>query len=366
MATRLAAAQAQLGHDVSILSYRFNDAEQGIARLLDGVPGGQRIRIDLLPVPNRIERFLGTAARPRLQAVCSQANVLHLHGVWESLLRVAGQAAAGRAPYVVAPHGMLDPWSLSQRRWKKQLALAFGYRAMLNRAAFLHVLNDDEARLLAPLSLKAPGRVLPNGVFLEEIPDHIEPGQFRARHGVARDRRVVLFLGRLHHKKGLDYLASALPELAKQVPDCHVVVAGPDGGALEPFRQQLRTLGVEQRVSIVGPLYGHDRFAAIADADCFVLPSRQEGFSMAILEAMACGKPVVISDACHFPDVAQGAGIIVPLNAQALAQALARVLANPTDAAAMGAFGQQLVSERYTWNRIAERSIALYHDAMDA
>ncbi len=170
-----------------------------------------------------------------------------------------------------------------------------------------------------------------------------------------------LFLSRLHHKKGLDYLADAFALVAAQFPEARLVVAGPDDGARGPFEQRVRAAGLAGRVHLVGPLYGPAKFAAMVDATCFCLPSRQEGFSVAVTEAMACGLPVVISDACHFPEVAEvGAGEVVPLEGDRVAQALRRVVGDPELRRSMGEAGRQLVRSRFTWPRVAEQCVAAY------
>lgn len=366
VASRLAAAQARLGHDLRILCYACLGVADG-SSLLRGVPGGERVRLVTLTQPGRIERVLGFKAQSAVQEAITQTDFLHLHGVWETLIRVAAyQAHRAGVPYALAPHGMLDPWSLSQRAWKKRLALALGYRRVLDRAAFLHVLNEDEKRLLEPLGLRSPSRVIPNGIFLEELPDDLKRGEFRLAHGISADARVVIFLGRLHFKKGLDHLAGAFELLASQLPTAHLVVAGPDGGAQESFVDQIRKAGLEHRVTLPGPLYGRAKYAALLDADCFCLPSRQEGFSMAILEAMACGLPVVITQACHFPEVAEsGAGEIVTLDPEAVGHALLRVLCDSELRHIRGQAGRALVRQHYTWPHIASLSIEAYREARD-
>ena len=339
VAARLAAAQAGLGHDVSVLSGDPPDRLPAFAPLWDGVPGADRVG------------RRGTVAG---------SDVVHLHGVWGGLLRsTAAATRAAGVPYAVAPHGMLDPWSLSQKRVKKRLGLLLGYRRMLDRAAFLHALNQDEARLMAPLGLRSPVEIVGNGVFPGEV-DPPPPGTFRAAHPALGDDPYVLFLGRLHAKKGLDVLADAFAILARTDARCRLVVAGPDGGARADLDRRLATAGLAARSHVVGPLYGPAKYAALADAAVFCLPSRQEGFSVAILEAMACGTPVVVSDACHFPEVATaGAGEVVPLDAAAVAAALGRVLSDPARAA-MGRAGRAMVFERYTWPIVAERLVKAY------
>jgi glycosyltransferase involved in cell wall biosynthesis len=364
---RLAAAQAAMGHHVRVLSQA-------------PLPAGFHEHPSLARVPGlgaaRFESMSGSAgpgpwgllfSRRLWDGLLQGGDVAHLHGVWEPALLGASRAARRRGlPYAVAPHGMLDPWSLSQRRLKKRLALGLGYRTMLARASFLHVLNKDEEKLIAPLRLPTRCVVIPNGVFLEEIDPLPEPGAFGAAHRGLGGRRYILFLGRLHYKKGLDVLADAFGRLAAQRDDIDLVVAGPvDGAEAEAaradFQRRIAALNLTQRVHLTGPIYGDDKLAALADAACFCLPSRQEGFSMAILEAMACGTAVVVTDACHFPEVADcGAGEVTPCDAAAVADALGRVVADDQRRRRMGQAGRELVRSRFTWPRIAQLSIDAY------
>ena len=359
---RIAAAQAAKGHNVHIVSYADAEAEPRIRRALLDVPGILDVERHLLPEPGRSERILALATRRPLTEIIAGADAVHLHGVWEPILRQAANVARSAGiPYCVRLAGMLDPWSLQQKYWKKRIALALGYRRMLDEAAFIHVLNDDEARLLAPLNLRAPTRTIPNGIFLDEIEPLPPKGSFSNQHSALAGRRFVLFLSRLHTKKGLDYLVDAYARLAPQWPDVDLVIAGPDDGAEASLRSAIATHGLGKRVHLVGGLYGREKLEALCDAACFCLPSRQEGFSVAITEALACGAPVVISKECHFPEVAAvGAGMVVDLNAEAVASALSAILADAETAEAMRAAGRALVRQRFTWPVIADMTLNAY------
>jgi glycosyltransferase involved in cell wall biosynthesis len=162
----------------------------------------------------------------------------------------------------------------------------------------------------------------------------------------------------------LDYLADSFAQLHARNPEWQLVVAGPDGGERAPFEQRVAGLNLNDSVRVIGPAYGGEKFALLRTAGCFCLPSRQEGFSIAILEAMACRVPVVVSENCHFPEVAAvGAGRVVPLETGAIAAALLDVAAASSDERRqMGEAGRRLVEDRFTWDKVAARSVGAYEN----
>ncbi|QDY70480.1 glycosyltransferase [Qingshengfaniella alkalisoli] len=356
---RLAAAQAAHGADVGLASY---SPAHIVSQATAGIPGIERVAISVLGAERAWTELICSQAARILSSRIGSSDIVHLHGVWEPLLLRASHLARRKdVPYAISPHGMLDPWSLGQKRAKKSAALKLGFRAMLNNAAFIHTLNQDESRLLAPLQLTAPTRTIPNGIYMEEVDRFARRGHFRSRFPDIGPDPYILFLSRLHPKKGLNVLADAFAMLKQRRPDIRLVVAGPDAGALSSFRTIILAHEIEDAVHVVGPLYGAAKFEALADAACFCLPSYQEGFSVAITEALACATPVVISEQCHFPEVRTiQAGRVLPLSAQAFADGLYDVLADRNKARAMGELGRRFVAENLTWDKIAAQSLAIY------
>jgi len=360
---RLGAAQVAMGHSAFVLAeHDAAFAEAALFRDVPGADGVGRLGVSHAGPAAMLGRGRAWA---ELREHLGRVDVVHIHGLWEPLLwATAKTARALGRPYLVAAHGMLDPWSLAQKRWKKRLAMALGWRAILNRAAALHLLNDDERRLVAGLGLTAPTVIIPIGVPLAEI-DQGRAAAFAARYPAIGGRPYVLFVSRLHYKKGLDFLAEAFRLVAEKHADVQLVVVGPDGGARGDFERQVKAAGLTDRVHVLGAIGTSEKWDALAGATCFCLPSRQEGFSQAILEALAARVPVVISEHCHFPEVAEhAAGTIVPLNAAAIAAALNRVLTEPNTLRAMGAAGRRMVEGRFTWDRVAELSVAAYEQAL--
>jgi glycosyltransferase involved in cell wall biosynthesis len=362
VAVQLAAGQAALGHCVHVFGHEGPGEGAKIDAMLAKMPGSERIQFHRIPSTTRREALLGAALRAELETIAGETDLLHLHGVWEPELTAAARVAwKRRIPYVVTPHGMLDPYSLDQKRLKKMTMLRLWHRRLLNRAAALHLLNADERALIGPLGLTAPQEVIPNGVHLNEIDPLPEPGLFRARFPQLDDRPYFLFLSRLHHKKGLDLLIDAFKPFIDEGGTHDLVIAGPDGGVRQEVERQVAAYGLDRRVHLVGPQYGVDKYAALRDADAFVLTSRQEGFSIAITEALACGLPVLISENCHFPEVAQAAaGLVLPLERAEIVEGLHQLAADPPAAREMGARGRALVESYFTWPTICARMIAWY------
>jgi len=366
VAACLGAALAGHGHDVSIATCLTGSGDAPIRALLAGVPHGDRVKMELIGPLSLTERHLGLIARRAMPDLVAKADIIHCHGVWDTMLHVAAESARRRGtPIVVTPHGMLDPWSLSQGRLRKLAALRVGGAGrMLRGASLLHTLNADERTLIAPLGLSAPCHTIPNGVFVEQIDPLPDAGRFRASHPALGDDPFVLFLSRIHMKKGLDILGKAFVVLSKRCPNARLVVAGPDDGATPALLEPIRAASLENRTHLVGPIYGPGKYHALRDAACFCLPSRQEGFSMAITEAMGCRTPVVISDQCHFPEVADaGAGAVVGLDPVAVADACAQFVNDTTARDEAGRRGRSLVMSRYTWPSIGEQMAEAYATA---
>jgi glycosyltransferase involved in cell wall biosynthesis len=368
VAIAIAAAEAALGCDVQLISYEFPHAAQGIHAMLKSIPEADKVQLKYLPPLNRREYLFTAEARRQMRPLVTEVDLVHLHGVWDPIILAASKLAieAGRR-YVLTVHGMFNPWAISYKPWKKRLALAIGYRGMLNRAAMLHYLNSDERDYAARMGFRAPTRVMPNGIFLEALEPRPPRGAFRAAHAELGEGPMIMYLGRLHPSKGLEILANAFAQTARQFPDARLLVAGPDAGAGDNFKALIQQLGIADRVLLAGALYGPAKLQALVDSDCFCLPSRTEGFSMAIIEAMACGLPVVITENCHFPLVASAqGGIVTDLNPDNIARALLTILGNRAQAQRMGEAGAALVKARFTWPKIAREMLEAYDQVLNA
>jgi glycosyltransferase involved in cell wall biosynthesis len=321
------------------------------------------------PTPSRLEnmaieeRLALKGPETDLVAAVRSAEVVHIHGLWQGHTR-RGASAARKAgvPYLITAHGMAEPWALRHKRWKKRLYLALVESRNLRRASCLHALSRPEIGHLRALAPWAPICFVPNGVdlgFFDGLPPRTA---LEREHPELTGKFVILFFGRVHVKKGLDLLAEALGRLGPEFPALHLLVAGKDDGAWTPFRERLEVLGLENRVTYLGHVGGEAARRAWAAADAFVLPSYSEGFSMAILEALACSLPCLITTACHFPELAEaGGGITVEPDHEAVFRGLRDLLErSPAERSRLGQTGRRLVESGYTWEQQAERLASVY------
>jgi len=291
-------------------------------------------------------------------------DLVHSHGLWAHLSYLAPQLSrALHKPHIVTPHGMMESWILASSPLKKKLARAFFQDKSLAQAACIHALCVPEASDLRASGFCNPIAVIPNGIRLENLATLPPKETLSEEYPEIKDKKVLLFLSRIHPKKGLLHLAEAWGTLAKDFPDWHFVIAGPDEvGQQSEIERVLDSQGVSDRTTFTGALKGDRKLAVLAAADVFALPSFSEGFSMAILEALACRIPVVLTAGCNFPEsVAAGAAIEVKPDAKSTQDGL-RQLLEMTDEERqdMGTKGRNLVAKDYTWDHIAEQLIEVY------
>jgi glycosyltransferase involved in cell wall biosynthesis len=258
---------------------------------------------------------------------------------------------------------MADPWALRHKAWKKRLYLAMVERHALRGAACLHALTRSEARFLRELAPSTPVACVPNGVDLRPLDDLPSRHSVEATYPELAGKFTLLFLGRLHAKKGLDVLADALVRAWGTHDDWHLLLAGPEDGAGAPFLRRMSMLGLRGHVTVVGHVSGETTRRMWGAADAFVLPSRSEGFSMTVLESLAARVPPIVTTACHFPELAEvGAGLVCEPDAESLAEALHTLRFERTaeDRARCGERGRALVEQQFTWETQARRLVQVY------
>jgi glycosyltransferase involved in cell wall biosynthesis len=358
---------ARRGEQVAIYTTNIDgDGELDVPLGLPVCRGG--VEIQYFPVQSpRYYKFSLPLARA-LRTAIPQYDLVHIHSLYLFPSTVAAHYCRHYGiPYLIRPHGTLDPYMYGRHRTRKWIYERLFEWRNLNHAAAIHFTTAEEQELTRSLGLKAPGLVVPLGVNLQDYADAPPAGNFRAVHPETHGQKLILFLGRLSFKKGLYLLAKAFGEVGRKRDDLRLVVAGPDDeGCGVQVRRWLEAEGVLEKSTFPGMLLGSEKLAAFRDADMFVLPSYTENFGIAVVEAMACRLPVVISNRVNiWREVGDAnAGLVVNCDVQEVGQALFTLLEAPGLGREMGKQGRQLVEARFTWEAVGEQMIQVYEQIL--
>lgn len=292
-----------------------------------------------------------------LRANIPSFDIVHVHALFSyATIPACRSAMAHGVPLIIRPLGTLDPWSLARRGWKKRPYLRLVETRHLRGASAIHVTSELERRSIEDLGYGEKTRVIPLGVGRVWSPDEVESRV--GRHGALK----VLFLSRLHPKKGLPLLIAALGELRDRLDFALRIAGSGENEYVKMLTRLCDDAGIAGRVSFTGHVAGREKEDLLRWADVFVLPSYQENFSIAAVEAMAAGLPVVLSDNVGVsPDAsAAGAGVVVSTNALALGSAIMGLSGDANLRMRMGRAGRALVENRFTWAAASDSLLDLY------
>lgn len=313
--------------------------------------------------------FQPSASYALQQIASTELDLIHNHGLWMFPNLYARQAAVkNNLPLLISPRGMLEPWSL-KNSWFKKLPAWFLYEQQnLQKAIAFHATSDEEAKSIRKLNFRQPIALIPNGVSL---PDLINlPGRevlFRLFPEIT-EKKWLLFLSRIHPKKGIDNLLFVWEKLATQFPDWHLIIAGPDLiGYQAKLEELIAELELQPQVTFTGMLSGEQKASALCNADLFVLPTHSENFGIAIAESLAYGVPAITTKGAPWKDLeSYGCGWWIEDNQQALMDALVEAMEMPdSKRQAMGLQGRNLVKTKYSWNAIANNMANVYNWILD-
>jgi glycosyltransferase involved in cell wall biosynthesis len=356
----LSKAMADKGVEVTV--YTTNACLEGV------VPVDKEVDLEGIKVTyfsrTRLLDFMGSRGWQHsftltrsLRKYTKSFDLVYILGVWSyPVLAAAHYSRKYDKPYFISPRGTLYPETLCKKWWKKVLYFRAIIKRYMQRASIVHYTSLDEARCHALLGLSSSTLVLPNGIDLSLFVELSEKQSFEHHYPQLKGKRVILFLGRLVWKKGLDILLGAYKEIAQQRSDVHLVIAGNDEGNFgSEVRQWAKNYGLSKRVTFTGMLAGARKLEAYYGSDVFVLPSYSENFGMTVVEAMACGLPVVISDkvGIHAEVKGANAGVIVECDKKSVYYGMISVLNDSNLAHRLAVNGIALVRDRYDIQKIA-------------
>jgi glycosyltransferase involved in cell wall biosynthesis len=360
----LAEAQKSLGLQVEVLSTLRRGKTNTVV--------AERLRGNGIPVQLVGPGYGPLLMHPKLSSAVdlavSRAEVVHIHGVWEEIQHQAARKSQRyKVPYIYRPCGLLTPWDMKNGHRKKTASLAWRVRDDINHAHAIHFTTQTEKDGAGNLNFVTPSIIEPNGINCEEFQPPTARGNFRRLLGIGENTILILFFSRIHPKKGLDLLIPAFSLLKENTHlDVVLAIAGPgEADYVAEIHHLVENSGIGASVFFPGMLAGQQRIEALSDADLFVLPSYQENFGNAVVEALAVGTPVIISDQVNLHEtVTRGkVGGVVPTDIRRLYEEMAKWINDDQLRRDAGARARPFVAAEFDWINIAKRWTAHY-DAM--
>ena len=346
---------AMRGHEVTIYTSDYLLSPEYVSSL----PG---VRIYIFKrLLSWIKFHLTPAIIKRIKDDIADFDVIHLHNCYTfQNIVVHYYAKKNHIPYVVQSHGSVA--SYFQKGIPKKLFDALWGKRILRDASKLIAVASVEAERYRSMGVdRGKIEIIPHGIDFSEFEDLPPRGEFRTRYGCSDKEKLILFLGRIDRIKGLDLLAKVFADLSKELADTRLVIVGPDDGYLPELKRLIKRLQIEPRVLLTGPLYGREKLQAYVDADIYVLPSSIEIFGITVLEALACGTPVVFTDRCGVADwIDTQSGLIIPYARNQLLDALIYMLNDNRIRQQFAERGRELVIRKFSWEKIVEAMQGLY------
>jgi len=298
-----------------------------------------------------------------LESWLQPSDVVHLHGMWEpSSHRLAQICRQKQVPYCISCHGMLDDWPMSQKWFKKRLFWYLYGRRYLRGAFAVHTTALEEKRQVEPWVQGTRIEVIP---LVFEMDSFLNlPGHEVATNslGLHKDEKIVLFLSRVHLKKGVELLVDAMKIVQKEQPMARALIAGPgDPAYVEKIEQQINENGLENCVKIVGPIHGETKFSLYQRADIFALPTHQENFGFVLPEAMVCGTPVITTTGVDiWRELQSGGAQIVRRIAQEFSEKIIELMQDDQLRAMLGKQGREWVLDTLEPLKVTKQYLAMY------
>lgn len=282
-------------------------------------------------------------------------DVVHVNGCWLPACSAIQRLAQKKGYKVIlSPHGMLEPWIISRHYITRKLpALLLYQRAAVKNADYIHSTADRERENLIRLGYNKKVKVIGLGIDTDQI---------EVKSSWAKTHNI-LFLSRVHVKKGVETLIEAIGELRKELSEYNVIIAGEgEASYIETLRQRVADAGLEGVIKFAGGVYGAEKWKLFQTADFFVLPTASENFGLAIAESLASGTPVITTKGAPWHDIeTSGCGAWIEIGTQPLVEAMRHMIScSEAELQQMGENGRRLIEQKYSANVMAERMMKLY------
>ena len=357
---QLSRAMTQRGHEVTIYTSDF-ELDREYINSLEGVEVYPFHSWLNLP---RFYFYLTIGMIWEAKRKVKDFEIIHMHG-YRSLQNIVIHHYAKKynIPYVLQAHGSVLPF-FQKQRLKNIFDLFFGY-SILRDASKVIASTKIEARQYKKMSVdKDKIEIVPNGIDLSEYDNLPKRGKFRKKYKIKDEEKMILYLGRIHKIKGIDLLVEAFSDLIRELKDVRLVIVGSDDGFLSMLKRQIDDLKIGDKILFTGLIPEKDKLRAYVDADVYVLPSVYETFPVTVLEACACGTPVIVTDRCGIANIVNdnNVGHVVEYNKDQLQDAIFKILTNVELRCCFGEGGKKLVREKFSWDIVVEQLEQIYGD----
>jgi len=363
----------QVDHVITDISQKASGPSLSVPRLCESlVSQGVDVRLHVLSSSNESDSVNvplfqhkrwtwcpRLAASPQLyRALCAsaqRAELIHNHSLWEMTNVYPGRAIRGtQCRLINSPRGTLLDGALQRSPLRKRIMWSCGQANAVKASACLHATSEEEAFSLKKLGFRIPIAMIPNGI---DIPD-----TSNASSEKTRERRTLLFLGRIHPIKRIDILLRAWSQIETIFPEWDLIVAGPDNNGYLPKMCQLARHLQLRRVSFPGPVFGEDKLRMLKEASLFVLPSKSENFAMSVAEALAVGVPAIVTKGAPWEKLdSEGCGWWIEHGEDHLVECLRHALSSsPAALHEAGLRGRSWMKREFDWNRIAQMMLETY------
>ena len=356
---------AKAGIDVTVYTTNINGRNGRISVPLEKEVLMDGVRVHYFPISWAGWGYAGQMHRALAENI-GKFDLIHITSVFLSVSTLgAYYARKTNVPYVISPRGSLMKEPLAMKNaLEKKFYLSLIERRNLKGAAAIHFTTEVEREeyLKAGFPLKS-AIVIPNSFDAESLPTPPAPRMFRDKFGIPPEKNIVLFLSRLNWKKGLDTLIPAFARVVREIPQAFLVLVGGDDGYRKEVEVLIDRFDLRACTLFTGMLEGAEKVAAFKESTLFVLPSYSENFGMAVVEAMACGLPVVVSEGVGIAPLIRraGAGAVTKKNKEEVARAIVRLIRDPAAAREFGERGKRLVREEFSAEKIAAQFLAEYN-----
>lgn len=353
----------ELGHDVTVYTTDLGNYPNSRLKVHNVENyGGMEIHYfrnlsNYLAFKHRL--FLPIQMLLKLRKNSNQFDIIHLHD-FRSLLSIIVHhyAKKYRIPYVLQAHGSV-PYLSQKEFFKKVFDKLWGHK-ILNDASKVIAITETELEHYKKMDVSEDKiEIVPNGINLSEYQNLPEKGEFRIKHGITKNERIILYLGRLYKSKGIGMLIKSFSEIIKDVNNVKLVIVGPDEGVLDDLKDLSNILALGDNILFIGPLYKRDKMAAYVDADVFVTPSFS-GFPLTFLESCICGTPIITTNNGDKINWINNIGYAVNFDMNELKDSIIKLLNDNEQKLELGEKAKILVNDNFDWNVISKKIEDVY------